>query len=141
METIGAVEIFHSSVKKQGLVYNQYLGDVDTSSYNYMVKNNPNKKYCDINPEKLEFIGPETPREKTKKSLKGHKRTSTFYQGRENAQKIILIQLKFLFFCYFIIIKNFMRISNLKKIIYFLINSCLVFIILYLSKKYVHSNA
>ena len=107
METIGAVEIFHSSMKKQGLVYNQYLGDVDTSSYNYMVKNNPNKKYCDINPEKLEYIGPETPRENTKKSLKGHKGTSTYYQGRGKRTENNINSIKIFIFLLFYNHKKF----------------------------------
>ena len=60
-------------------------------------------------------------------------------------------QLPFEFFenLFFIIINpNFMQISDLKKIIYFLINSCLVFldkflifIILNVNKKYVHCDA
>ena len=56
---------------------------------------------------------------------------------------------KNLIFLFFIIInQNFMQISDLKKIIYFLINSCLVFlgkflifIILNVIKKYVHCDA
>ena len=56
MEAVGAIEMFRRSIEKHGLIYNQYLGDGDTSSYKEVVKSNPYEKYSII-PEKLECVG------------------------------------------------------------------------------------
>ena len=56
MEGAGAVEIFHRSVEKNNLIYYQYLGDGDTSSYKEVVDSNPYIEY-DVTPVKLECVG------------------------------------------------------------------------------------
>lgn len=56
MEGAGAVEIFKRSVKKYNLIYNEYLGDGDTSSFKQVVDANVYKDF-NITPQKLECIG------------------------------------------------------------------------------------
>jgi len=41
MESSGAVEIFRRSIDQNGLIYNEYLGDGDTSSFNDVVSSDP----------------------------------------------------------------------------------------------------
>ena len=45
MESAGATEIFQRSVQKYGLIYSEYLGDGDTSSFNDVVKAKPYDEY------------------------------------------------------------------------------------------------
>ena len=40
MKAAGAVEIFQQSVQKHKLVYSQYLGDGDTSSFKQVAESN-----------------------------------------------------------------------------------------------------
>lgn len=56
MEAAGAKEIFRRSVNKHNLIYNEYLGDGDTSSYAEVVDD---ERYKDFNilPIKLECVG------------------------------------------------------------------------------------
>ena len=56
MESVGAVEMFCRSVEKNGLIYDEYLGDGDSSSYNDFVAAKPYKCYC-IDPAKCESVG------------------------------------------------------------------------------------
>ena len=56
MESTGAVEIFQRSVLKNNLIYNEYLGDGDTSSYKEVFASNVYKDYGN-NPIKLECVG------------------------------------------------------------------------------------
>ena len=56
MEGAGAVEIFKRSVMKHNLIYNQYLGDGDTSSFKEVVAANIYKDFG-VSPDKLECIG------------------------------------------------------------------------------------
>ena len=56
MESTGAVEIFQRSILKNNLIYNEYLGDGDTSSYKEVFASNVYKDYG-INPIKLECVG------------------------------------------------------------------------------------
>ena len=56
MESAGAVEIFTHSVEKCGLIYNQYLGDGDSSSFRDVLNSNRYKEY-NIIPEKLKCAG------------------------------------------------------------------------------------
>ena len=55
MERIGALNIFQRSLELYGLIYKYYLGDGDSSSFNYVVASDPYAEY-DIKPEKLECI-------------------------------------------------------------------------------------
>jgi len=57
MESVGAVEIFKSSIQKYNLIYDEYLGDGDTSSFKDVVATEPYKEFG-IEPKKLECIGP-----------------------------------------------------------------------------------
>ena len=50
------MEIFQRSVLKNNLIYNEYLGDGDTSSYKEVFASNVYKDYG-INPIKLECVG------------------------------------------------------------------------------------
>ena len=56
MEAAGAIDIFNRSIDKNNLMYHEYLGDDDTSSFKEVVDANPYEKY-DIIPSKLECIG------------------------------------------------------------------------------------
>ena len=56
MERIGALNIFQRSLELYGLIYKYYLGDGDSSSFNYVVASDPYAEY-DIKPEKLKCIG------------------------------------------------------------------------------------
>ena len=56
MEAVGAVEMYRRSISKHNLIYNQYLGDGDTSSFKEVVASNPYKEY-DVNIIKLECVG------------------------------------------------------------------------------------
>ena len=56
MEAAGAIEIFMRSVAKNNLIYSEYLGDGDTSSFKEVIDANPYKDY-DIIPVKLECVG------------------------------------------------------------------------------------
>jgi len=51
-----AKEIFKRSIAKHNLVYSEYLGDGDTSSFTEVVNSEPYKEF-DIIPKKLECIG------------------------------------------------------------------------------------
>ena len=56
MEGAGAVEIFSRSIKNRSLIYHEYLGDGDTSSYKEVVESNPYEVF-NIVPTKLECVG------------------------------------------------------------------------------------
>ena len=56
MEGAGAIEMFCSSVDRHKLIYNEYIGDGDTSSFNEVVNAKPYEKFS-ITPVKLECIG------------------------------------------------------------------------------------
>ena len=56
MESSGALAIFTSSVEKHNLIYENYIGDGDTSSFRDICEANPYKDYG-ILPSKLECIG------------------------------------------------------------------------------------
>ena len=57
MEAVGAKEIYRRTIDKHKLMYSQYLGDGDTSSFKEIVTSNPYKEYgiCII---KLEMKSP-----------------------------------------------------------------------------------
>ena len=52
----GAIDIFNRSIDKDNLIYHEYLGDGDTSSFEEVVHASPYEKY-DITPTKHECIG------------------------------------------------------------------------------------
>ena len=56
MESVGATDIFSRSVEKHSLIYGEYLGDGDTSSFRDVVDSEPYKAFG-ITPKKLECIG------------------------------------------------------------------------------------
>ena len=56
MESAGAIELFRRSVSTNNLIYSEYLGDGDTSSFTDLVSSKPYENY-NIDPEKLECIG------------------------------------------------------------------------------------
>ena len=45
MEDVGALAMYHRSIEKHRLMYSEYLGDGDTSSFNEIVDADPYKKY------------------------------------------------------------------------------------------------
>jgi hypothetical protein len=57
MESAGAVELFSRSIESNHLIYHEYLGDGDTSSYKEVVKSKPYEDKYGITPVKLECIG------------------------------------------------------------------------------------
>ena len=56
MEVAGAIDIFNRSIDKNNLIYYEYLGDDDTSSFKKVVDANPYEKY-DIILSNLECKG------------------------------------------------------------------------------------
>ena len=56
MESVGAVEMFCRSVGKNGLIYIEYLGDGDPSSYKNVISAESYKFYR-IDPAKCECVG------------------------------------------------------------------------------------
>ncbi|XP_057301380.1 uncharacterized protein LOC130635880 [Hydractinia symbiolongicarpus] len=94
MEGVGAVEIFSRSTKRD-LIYHEYLGDGDTSSYKEVVASNPYGNF-DIVPTKLECIGHVQKRLGTRlrnkvKELKG---TSTPISGKGKLTELVINSLQ-----------------------------------------------
>ena len=56
MESAGVINIFNRSVEKNSIIYHEYLGDGDSSSFKEVIESEPYKAY-NIVPEKLECIG------------------------------------------------------------------------------------
>ena len=56
MESAGAINIFNRSVEKNSIIYHEYLGDGDSSSFKEVIESEPYKAY-NIVPVKLECIG------------------------------------------------------------------------------------
>ena len=56
MEAAGAIEMFKRSIEKNNIIYHEYLGDGDTSSFKEVVESNPYSNH-NITPVKLECIG------------------------------------------------------------------------------------
>ena len=83
VEAAGAVNIFCSSVDKHQLMYKEYVGDGDTSSFNEVVNAKPYEKFG-ITPIKLEYIGHiQKPLGNRLWSLRlAHKRTKNTLSGR-----------------------------------------------------------
>jgi hypothetical protein len=83
MESAGAISIFNRSVEKNNLIYAEYLGDGDTSSFKDVVDSEPYKEYSVI-PVKLECIGHVQKRLGTRlrKLVKNQKGTSNPLHGR-----------------------------------------------------------
>ena len=91
MESIGAVTMFKRSIEKNNLVYHEYLGDGDTSSYKDVIDADP---YKDINimPVKLECIGHVQKRLGTRlrNLVKSYKGTKTPIGGRGKLTESII---------------------------------------------------
>ena len=83
MESAGAIELFRRSVSSNSLIYSEYLGDGDTSSFTEAVASRPYEKY-NIVPEKLECIGHVQKRIGTRlrNLVKQHKGISTPLHGK-----------------------------------------------------------
>ena len=91
MESTGAVEIFMRSVENRKLIYDEYLGDGDTSSFNDVVSSEPYSAY-EVTPEKLECIGHVQKRLGTRlrNIVKSYKGTKTPISGAKKlTEKII----------------------------------------------------
>ena len=56
MDGAGAVNMFERAVEKHRLVYNEYLGDDDTSSFKKVIDAKPYEKQS-ISTSKLECVG------------------------------------------------------------------------------------
>ena len=52
MESAGVINIFNRSVEKNNIIYHEYLGDSDSSSFKEIIESEPYKAY-NIVPEKL----------------------------------------------------------------------------------------
>ena len=83
MEAAGAIEIFRRSIEKNNLIYSEYLGDGDTSSFKAVVDSNTYKDY-NISPIKLECVGHVQKRLGTRlrNKVKEYKGTETPIGGR-----------------------------------------------------------
>jgi len=81
MESVGALASFNRSVTKNNIIYEEYLGDGDTSSYNDVKNADPYKEHGVI-PIKLECVGNVQRRLGThlRNLVKAHKGTKTFWQ-------------------------------------------------------------
>ena len=91
MDAAEAVEIFQHSVQKHKLVYSQYLGDGDTSSFEEVVKSNPYFEFGIVH-EKVECVSHVQKRlRNVGKECKG---TATPLSEKENALKKSLILCK-----------------------------------------------
>ena len=83
MEAAGPVEIFQHSAQKHKLVYSQYLGDDDTSSFKEVVESNPYSE-SGIVPEEVEYVGHVQKRLGTslRNKIKEYKGTTTPLSGK-----------------------------------------------------------
>ena len=83
MEAAGPVEIFQHSAQKHKLVYSQYLGDDDTSSFKEVVESNPYSE-SGIVPEEVEYVGHVQKRLGTslRNKIKKYKGTTTPLSGK-----------------------------------------------------------
>ena len=89
MVAAGPVEIFQYSVRKHKLVYQQYLGDGDTSSYKEVVKSKPYSEFA-IVPEKVKCVGREQLGTRSQNKVKEYKGTATPLSGkRKLTEKVI----------------------------------------------------
>ena len=83
MESAGAVAIVNRSIKKHDLIYKEYLGDEDTSSFNDVKNADPYRDYG-VSPIKLECVGHVQKRLGTRlrNLIKAHKGTKTSLSGK-----------------------------------------------------------
>ena len=83
MEAAGASEIFCTSVAKHKLIYKDYIGDGDTSSFKEVIEAKPYKEF-NVTPNKLECIGHVQKRlgNRLRQLRRGSKNTSTPLSGR-----------------------------------------------------------
>lgn len=83
MEAAGAIQMFNRSVEKNNLIYSEYLGDGDTSSFKEVVTHDPYKQYH-VQPVKLECVGHVQKRLGTRlrNVVKAHKGTKKPISGR-----------------------------------------------------------
>ena len=83
MEAAGAIEMFRRSIEKNNLIYHEYLGGGDTSSFKAVVDSKPFEKY-NITPTKVECVGHVQKRLRTRlrSKVKECKGTSTPIDGR-----------------------------------------------------------
>ena len=72
MESAGAVDMFSRSVIKNNLIYKEYLGDGDTSSFNDVVESKP---YADQNVVPVKVVAHQKISRFSKKNLLGVLRT------------------------------------------------------------------
>ena len=85
MESNGAVEMFHRSVEKNRLVYHEYLGDGDSSSFKDVVESKPYEAEFGITPNKLECVGHVNKRmgSRLRNLVKDHKGTERPLGGKQ----------------------------------------------------------
>ena len=83
MESSGAVDIFNRSIIKHNIIYKEYLGDGDTSSFNDVVRSEPYVKHS-LTPIKLECVGHVQKRFGTRlrNLVKSYKGTKTPVSGK-----------------------------------------------------------
>ena len=83
MESSGAVDIFNRSIIKHNIIYKEYLGDGDTSSFNDVVRSEPYVKHS-LTPIKLECVGHVQKRSETRlcNLVKSYKGTKTPVSGK-----------------------------------------------------------
>lgn len=85
MEPDGAVEIFCTSVDKYGLIYEDYIGNGDTTTFKEIVDAKPYEKHS-IALKKLECVGSiqERFRDRLRVLRKSHQNTKTHFLGEAN---------------------------------------------------------
>ena len=90
MEGAGATSMFCRSVEKNNLIYEEYLGDGDTSSFKEVVDSNPYEEQGII-PKKLECVGHVQKRLGTRlrKVVKNYKRVDKLKKNGKDVEKVI----------------------------------------------------
>ena len=88
MESAGAVDIFSRPIEQNELIYPEYLGDGDSSSFKDVVTSKPYEKYC-IEPSKNECVGHVQKRLGTslRNKVKAYKGTKTPLGGKGTLTK------------------------------------------------------
>ena len=123
MESAGAVKIFNRSIEKNNLIYNEYLGDGDTSSFKDVIESDP---YKDLNIKitKLECIGHVQKRMGTRlcKVVKTYKGTNTPLHGRGKLTKSVINSMQN--FYSLAIRNNFENLYAMKKAVWAVLFHC-----------------
>ena len=90
MEGSGATSMFNRSIAKHNLIYREYLGDGDSSSFKEVVDSEPYKQFS-VTPKKLECVGHVQKRVGTRlrKLIKSYQAEETIIKNGKKVKKIV----------------------------------------------------